>query len=162
MSQYPYGRKDRLIKEKRHDSYYEKEKPPEPSRCDVCGSLYTGGHWTWKEPPRNARVHRTTCPACRRISDSYPAGTIELKGEFLREHRPEIENLIRNVETQEKTLHPLQRLIEITDGGDRVLVTTTGIHLARRIGEALSRSYKGDLSVQYADEEQSIRVYWER
>ena len=41
-------------------------------------------------------------------------------------------------------------------------VTTTGIHQARRIGEALSRAYKGDLTIQYADGEQSIRVYWQR
>jgi hypothetical protein len=42
------------------------------------------------------------------------------------------------------------------------LVTTTGLHLARRLGEALARAYKGELSFRYADEEASIRVYWQR
>jgi len=41
-------------------------------------------------------------------------------------------------------------------------VTTTGIHVARRIGEALARAYKGDLSYQYAEGEKRIRVYWRR
>lgn len=50
----------------------------------------------------------------------------------------------------------------IEDNQDAVLLTTTGINLARRIGEALSRAYKGELTFQYGDGEESIRVYWQR
>jgi hypothetical protein len=50
----------------------------------------------------------------------------------------------------------------IEAGQNHTLVTTTGIHVARRIGEALGRAYKGDLSYQYADGEKRIRVYWQR
>ncbi len=162
MSQSPYGRKDRLIREKRHDSYYEREKLPEPSRCSGCGACYTGGRWTWKAPPAQPPPHQTLCPACRRIADDYPAGQVEIEGDFFRGHRSEMENLIRNVEEQEKANHPLQRLIRIAARPEGALITTTGIHLARRIGEALSRAYKGELTIQYADQEQSIRVYWRR
>lgn len=162
MAQYPYGRKDRLIKEKRHDTYFEKEKLADPTRCPVCHALFSNGRWTWKKPPEKTKVHTATCPACRRIADNYPAGRIEIRGEFFQEHKSEIENLIHNIEEQEKARHPLQRLISITGRDDRTLVTTTGIHLARRIGEALSRSYKGELSLHYGDGEQSIRVYWQR
>jgi hypothetical protein len=42
------------------------------------------------------------------------------------------------------------------------LVMTTGVHLARRIGEALARAYKGELSFQYLDGEQRIKVHWQR
>ena len=50
----------------------------------------------------------------------------------------------------------------IEAGQSQTLVTTTGIHVARRIGEALARAYKGDLSYQYAAAEKRIRVYWQR
>jgi hypothetical protein len=78
------------------------------------------------------------------------------------EHQTEILNLLRNVEKQEKDKHPLERIMSITTEGDHPLITTTGIHLARRLGEALAHAYKGELSFQYADGEESIRVSWQR
>jgi hypothetical protein len=52
--------------------------------------------------------------------------------------------------------------MNIKDESDHTLLTTTGVNIARRIGEAISRSYNGNFSFQYADGEKSIRVYWER
>lgn len=43
-----------------------------------------------------------------------------------------------------------------------ILITTTGIHIARRIGEAISRAYQGDLTFTYGDGEKTIRVFWNR
>ncbi len=160
MSKGPYGRKDRLIKEKRHDAYQESNKWPEPTLCIECGALFVNGRWSWQEPPDQA--NQAICPACRRIADRYPAGYIEIKGTFFAEHRDQIFNLIRNIEAREKDERPLERIMAIKDQKDHTLVTTTGVHIARRIGEALSRAYKGQLSCQYADAEQSIRVYWQR
>jgi NMD protein affecting ribosome stability and mRNA decay len=154
------GRKDRLLKEKRHDVYYERDKWPEPTQCTECNALFINGRWTWQEPP--VQPHTAICPACRRIAERYPAGYIEIKGSFFTEHRDEMMNLIRNTEMQEKKERPLQRIMTIEDNQDAVLLTTTGINLARRIGEALSRAYKGELTFQYGDGEESIRVYWQR
>ena len=155
-----YGRKDRLIKEKRHDVYQTTDKWPEPTRCPECGALFVNGRWSWKET--SEETYKTVCPACQRIADCYPAGYIEIKGEFFKEHRDEIFNLIHNIEKQEKDQHPLERIMSIADEKKHTLVTTTGIHIARRIGEALSRSYKGDFSFQYVQGEKIIRVYWQR
>jgi len=71
-------------------------------------------------------------------------------------------NLIRNEEKLEKREHPLERVISIVHENERTLVTTTGVHIARRIGKALSRAYQGNFSFQYGDDEKSIRVYWSR
>ncbi|MDH4321061.1 MAG: BCAM0308 family protein [Desulfobulbaceae bacterium] len=160
MDKGTHGRKDRLIKEERHDSYRQKEKLPEPSRCGDCGVLYANGRWTWAEPPEKS--HLTTCPACRRIADHYPAGTIKLGGFFYDQHRDEIWNLIHNTEKQEKQERPLERIMDFTDADGQTEVRTTGVHLARRIGEALSRSYHGEFSFQYGDGDKSIRVQWHR
>lgn len=160
MSKSKHGRQDRLLKEKRHDTYKERGKWPEPTLCKECGALFINGRWCWGKSP--AEANGTICPACRRISDNLPAGYIELKGTFFQEHYDEILNLTRNIEQQEKNERPLERIMAIIDEKDHTLVTTTGIHIARRIGEALSRSYNGDLSFQYAEDEQNIRVYWQR
>lgn len=160
MSRNRQGRQDRLLKQKRHDAYRERGKLREPTICPECGALFANGRWCWATPP--AKTNETLCPACRRTLDNLPAGYIELKGDFFREHYDEILNLTRNIEKQEKNERPLERIMAISDQKDHTMVTTTGVHIARRIGEALSRSYNGDFSFQYADEEKSIRVCWRR
>lgn len=155
-----FGRKDRLLKNKSSDVYLERSKISDFTICKSCGSLYLKGRWTWEKS--TSIVNQIICPACRRISDNYPAGTIELKGMFFQEHREEVMNLIHNTEEQEKSAHALERIISTSRDQGMTVVTTTGIHLARRIGEALSRSYKGTYSFQYLDSEKGIRVFWER
>lgn len=155
-----YGRNDRLIKEKRHDTYQQKEKLPQPSVCTECRATLQDGRWTWKTAPPEAYL--TTCPACQRIADRYPAGYLEIHGSFFREHLDEITNLIRNTEKLEKNEHPLERVMASQKEEGHTLVTTTGIHLPRRIGEALKHSYQGELDLTYGDGEQSIRVIWRR
>ncbi len=160
MKRPSYGRKDRLIKEKRHDVYRARRKWPEPTVCTECGAVFVGGRWVWGKAPKEANL--AVCPACRRIADNYPAGYIQIRGAFFKEHREEILGLIRNVETLGKAEHPLERIVSMTDGEAGTSVTTTGIHVARRIGEALARSYKGEFSFQYGESQVSITVHWTR
>lgn len=155
-----YGRKDRLIKERRHDTYQERGKWSEPTVCARCGALYVNGRWSWQKAPEMA--NKTLCPACRRIADNCPVGYVDIKGTFFEEHHTEIINLILNVEAREKSEHPLERIISITGTPEQTLVTITGIHIARKIGDALSQAYKGELSIQYADAEETVRVSWQR
>ncbi|MDQ7055715.1 MAG: hypothetical protein Q9M89_04210 [Persephonella sp.] len=44
----------------------------------------------------------------------------------------------------------------------KIVITTTYEHLARRIGEAVHRAYKGNLNFQYPEGTKYIRVHWER
>lgn len=154
------GRKDRLIKEWHHDPYQQRKKWPEPTLCRVCGAVFANGHWSWQATPVEAS--EVICPACRRIADNYPAGYVEIKGPFFETHREEISNLVQNAERREKTERPLERIIAVKYSDDHATITTTGVHVARRIGEALSSAYSGELLFQYADEERSIRVLWHR
>lgn len=160
MEKSQYGRRDRLVKEKRHDTYKEDKKWPEPTACTECNSVYLEGRWTWYEPPVNA--NKVLCPACQRISENYPAGYLELKGSFFPQHRQEMLNLIHNEEKLEKSAHPLERIMAMQEEDELILITTTGIHIARRIGEAISRAYQGDLTFTYGDGEKTIRVFWNR
>ena len=101
------------------------------------------------------------CPACQRIADNYPAGYVELKGEFFEQRREEILNLVNNEEKLETGEHPMEKIMAITLEDDTTLITTTGVHVARRIGEAIARAYQGNLDYTYGDNEKSIRVVWE-
>lgn len=153
-------RKDRLIKDRRKDVYVDQSVLKEHTLCTKCNAVYSGGRWTWKSVEQTTA--KTTCPACRRINDNYPASRLEIKGNFFNQHSNDILNLINNVEKLEKTERPLERIMSIRKNGIKTIITTTGIHIARRIGEALARSYQGNYYFQYADGEKSIRVFWER
>jgi hypothetical protein len=42
------------------------------------------------------------------------------------------------------------------------MVTTTDMHLARGIGEALQHAYQGDLEYRYNPDQNLLRVSWSR
>ncbi len=153
-------RKDRLIQEHVHDAYQTRSKLPDPTVCPRCGVVYHEGRWQWLRRPSEAHEH--LCPACHRIEDRYPAGSVTLTGGFLEIHKQEILNLARNQEALEKGEHALARIIEIIDGDEGVQITTTDPHLARRIGEAVRHAYAGELDFHYADETNLLRVSWTR
>ncbi|WP_371919588.1 BCAM0308 family protein [Pseudomonas sp. BBP2017] len=129
-----------------------------------CGTVYQAGNWTWKRPESTVidDAKTVTCPACQRIDVNMPAGTVTLSGSFLLKHRNEIINLIENTEKQEKAEHALERIINFTDSAADLIVTTTGIHLANRLGHALEAAFKGDSDYQYADDEYGLSVDWTR
>jgi hypothetical protein len=81
---------------------------------------------------------------------------------LLTTHRDELLNMLRNEAEVETAEHPLNRLMAIEDTEGGLLVTTTDVHLPRRLGEALRNAFQGDLQVQYPVDETSVRVAWER
>lgn len=153
------SRHDNLFQEQVHDAYKARAKLHEPSVCSECGAVFHEGRWQWLEAPADA--HNEICPACHRIHDHYPAGYLSLKGEFFRSHRDEIMNLVRNCERHERGEHPLKRIIAVEEKGQETQVTTTDIHLARGMGEALHHAYQGRLEYHYNPEQNLLRVNWE-
>jgi len=142
------------------DSYKLSGKLPEPTVCPQCGAVFHKGRWQWLPKPEAA--HNEMCPACHRIHDEFPAGYITLSGDFLAQHRDELLNAARHIESKEKMEHPLQRIMAITDESENVVITTTDIHLARGIGDAIHNAYGGHLDLQYGADENLLRVYWHR
>lgn len=152
--------RDRLIQEHDHDTYKSKRKLPEPTVCPECGAVFHRGRWTWASRPPDAQ--KTLCPACHRVHDRYPAGYVTLSGEFLRDHSQELLGLVRHVEAREKAEHPLKRIMDIAQENGSTVITTTDIHLARSIGDALFHAYEGKLDYRYAEESNILHVTWER
>lgn len=164
MNKNQFGRRDKLIQEKRIDTYQQTAKLPEPTLCPRCGCIFSNGRWSWMELPETTmrNINKTLCSACKRIEDNVPAGYIDLTGEFFVSHKNEILNLIKNEADAENKEHPMERIMEILEKPDGVSVsiTTTGIHVARRLSEAIEKSYKGQLDYIYGDDEKTIRVRW--
>ncbi|MDP1605608.1 MAG: BCAM0308 family protein [Rhodocyclaceae bacterium] len=153
-------RRDQLRPERVHDTYKLQHKLAEPTACPECGAVYHAGRWQWGA--RSAGAREVVCPACQRIRDNFPAGFVEVGGNYFAAHRDEILSLLHHHESREKADHPLARIMAVADTADGVLVTTTDIHLARDLGEALHHAQQGDLEFHYNEAENLLRVHWRR
>ena len=154
------SRMDRRIVEHVHDPYKTRLKLTEPTVCPKCGAVFHEGRWRWPSYPPGEDVRHEICQACHRILDDYPAGWLTITGDFAKGHKEEIVHLARHQEDLEKGEHPLHRIMGITEEDDRLVITTTDIHLPRRIGEALHHAYHGDLDFNYIKKSYLIRVRW--
>jgi hypothetical protein len=143
-----------------HDPYQSKRKYTEPTACTDCGAVFHHGRWEWSPAPADAQ--RALCPACHRVRDKLPAGTVTLAGAFVATHRAELLGIIRNQEKREKGEHPLNRIIAVEEGADHIVVTTTDVHLPRQIGEALKDAHQGDLDIRFGADACSVQVSWKR
>jgi NMD protein affecting ribosome stability and mRNA decay len=129
------------------DPYQAKQKPREGSACPQCGAAYHRGRWQWGEKPEHA--HDALCPACRRVNDDLPAGIVTLHGDWVRQHKVELIGLARNEEAAEKPEHPLNRIAKIEETDEGLVISTTDIHLPRRIAEAVKRAFHRKLDLQF-------------
>jgi len=161
------GRLQATRGEHQGDTYRRKSKKvevklPDVTVCPDCSAVFRAGRWRWAQVAQPSGTRREICPACRRIRDRYPAGEVTIRGEFARAHRDEVLARVRNLELKEKAKRPLNRLMEIRDAGDAVVVTTTDVHLAHGIGTALFQAYRGTLHAPWTEEGDLLRVSWER
>jgi NMD protein affecting ribosome stability and mRNA decay len=148
------------IEEKVHDAYQPLKKPKEPVVCPDCHAVYSDGRWQWMATPADAAA--LPCPSCQRIHDRFPAGYLELGGDYFTEHKDEILNLVRNDAEHALREHPLQKIVEIEDHGTEVSITTAELHLARKLGETVQHAHKGDLDVRYSPDQTQVRMKWRR
>lgn len=142
------------------DPYRDAGKPAQDARCPACGAIFRKGRWAWGRAPKDAVA--TTCPACLRIQDRFPGGYVTLKGPFVETHREELRALVQAREAHEKAEHPLERVMEIGERPDALEITTTGVHLARAIGNAVQAAYEGELKLRYQSDENLVRAVWTR
>jgi len=150
--------RDRQIEEVGHDPYHARSKPAEPAVCPQCGLIYHRGRWQRAARPQHANEH--LCPACLRINDRDPAGYITLSGSYVAEHEDEVLRLVRNEAARQGEDHPLARIIEVAGSKGKLSITTTDVHLARRIGDALHAAFHGELTTRYSPDEYRVRVNW--
>lgn len=142
------------------DRYKQPAASPALASCPACHAVYMRGHWQWRPVPPGAAS--LVCSACQRIADKAPAGTVMLGGAFEAAHRTEMLALVRHREAQLRAQHPMERLMGIESGEQGTVITTTGLHLARDIGNAIHHAFRGTLTIDYGNAETELHVHWHR
>lgn len=149
-----------------HDPYYNQDSPKDRSYCKKCHAIFHHKHWYFDSKEIQKLIEKKSsavvCPACQKIADRFASGIVTLKGGFIRDHREEIVNLIRNEEKRASGLNPLERIIDIHANGEGLKVTTTHEKLAQRIGKRLHSSFRGKVAYRWAPGDKMARVEWNR
>ncbi|CAG1011342.1 hypothetical protein RHIZO_04002 [Rhizobiaceae bacterium] len=152
--------RDRILDDPRHDPYQAKQKYAEPTTCPDCRASFVEGRW--RRGPVEGPAHAARCPACRRIAERMPAGTLDLEGPYVAAHADELERMLRHVAEREGHDHPLHRIMAIEREGERLRVTTTDVHLPQRMLEAVRSAHQGAGELHYGHDDYSVRAAWRR
>src|SRR5512141_1818497 len=110
------------------DSYLSRKGSLDVGVCPECHAISRKKRWYLDEAEyvllaRAGAVVRR-CPACRKITDGFPSGVVTLRDDLLA--------IVRNEERRARETNPLERIMEIRDGGERVEILTTDEKLAQR------------------------------
>ncbi len=151
------------------DPYLPKKSSPSVSVCPECRAICRNKRWYLDEEEfalltrkKGGEAPRRRCPACRKISDGFVGGVVTLRGSFVREHREEIRNLVRNEERRAMGFNPLARIVNFTEDEDGFVVSTTAEKLAQRIGRELHKACRGSLEYKWSEDAKLLRVHWVR
>lgn len=149
------------------DVYLPKSGLKETAVCRKCALVYHDKRWLLderkgKELLADKTVGTGICPACRRMADNNPAGVVTFTGEYFAQHENDILNLLSHIEAKSRTKNPLGRIMEISQEGNVLTVTTTEDKLAQKLGREVFRAHKGELHYSWSHEEGVVRVGWKR
>jgi len=149
------------------DPYIPEESYAGTVICRTCHAVHQNERWSldpkiYEEAVKTEGVQYITCPACQKLRDRQPGGIVTLSSDFIPEHRQEILNLIRNEDERARNVNPLERVMEIEEDTNEIVVTTTNEKLAQRLGRALYRAYKGHVEYHWMGTSKQARVRWTR
>jgi hypothetical protein len=142
--------------------YQRNEKYPANTRCPGCDLFFDGGMWKRGAASESKRQSGKLCPACFQIRGGQIGGIVQFRGAFTRPHRQEILNRIRNVEKLTREERPLERIVDVKEEKDAIIVSATTEHLIARIGKSIQRDFGGVLNLRYAPEDKFAFAYWQR
>lgn len=152
------------------DDMRTQEAPAEPIQCAGCGAVYVHKRWSHSTAARlragkaGQPIDVRICAACLRRQSGAPHGFVHVDGTFVRSHRDDIVNLLKNEAARAAEDNPLAQIIEWhTDGHtDDVLISTTTEHLAIRLGRALEKAFDGRVLYGFSHETKLAHVWWHR
>ena len=152
------------------DPYIPRKSASAVGICPRCRAIYRNKRWVIDEKEYATRTRKgaagtvawARCPACRKIEDGFPSGVVTLSGGYLRDHRDEIVNLIRNEEKRAMGFNPLERIIHMEDRGETLEIATTNEKLAQRIGREVRKACQGTVEYKRSEDAKLLRVSWAR
>lgn len=149
------------------DPYLLQMKPGETAVCRECRSVFSGGRWQLYEQAgdeiRKAdHITAMICPACQKTRDRQPGGIVTLSGRFVNAHRTEIVNLIDHENRHAMQVNPLERIMDIQQSDNGLIVQTTNEKLAQKIGRSVHKAYSGEIEYKWSEDTRLARVNWHR
>ena len=158
----------------------EKRKLSKSQLCDRCGAVWFDGHW--HTAPAMAAVLKAKrklakgaskpvlCYECHLAvngpgdgSKARFEGELTLDGLDDPAAKAEILKTVRNFGSRASKRDPEDRIINIDDRGERVVVTTSENQLAVGLGKAVDAAFKGGrLRIVWSKEDLPARAYWMR
>ncbi|MGV3724923.1 MAG: BCAM0308 family protein [Actinomycetota bacterium] len=139
---------------------------PDGTVCVRCHAVYRNQHWNRDtaraELALQAGAQEVVCPGCKIVAERNPRGIVTLSGDYWPQHKDDILNLIRNEETRGMSVNPLERIIDIREEADALIIETTTEKLAQKIARAIDKAHQGSLVYHWPDNNHLIRVDWER
>ena len=135
--------------------------------CPRCMAVYDGQKWFYDEGEhqrlvRTRKAEEMLCPGHERIEKRRIDGVVNLKGEFLKNHYDEAVNLINNIAEKQLHRNVASRVFNMHQNGEGLVVETTEVSLAERIGKEFEKAFHGDLSIQWLQDAEFVRVLWQR
>lgn len=144
------------------DAYQDKDGVKGTGYC-ACGAVFRNKRWVREEGGSSRpEGQNILCPACHRISDQNPAGIISLSGDFYAVHADEINNLVNNTAQASAAKNPLGRVMDISKEKNGVIITTTDVKLAQKIGRLVFKAHGGELHYTWSHAGPPVRVTWSR
>jgi hypothetical protein len=152
----------------RTEDPYQPEEGQEASLCTVCQAIYQNKRWSFDEKlaaklAGTNKVKEVTCPTCHKVKDRYSEGILTLSGEFFKEHKDEIVNLLKKEAERVVKRSVADRIITMTEEAkDRLVVETTTEKMAQHLGRAVYKANKGELHFKWGEMDKLVRIYWSR
>ncbi len=149
------------------DPYLFDAAPSGEALCPRCHAVFRDKRWLidedfYEEYKDTDFVPKILCPGCRKATDRYAMGYVYLSGSFFEKHRDEIMRLIQNEYERARENNPLHQIITMYEEDGRTVIETTTDHLAQRLGRAVYKAYKGNLTFRWSEGDKLVRIYWER
>lgn len=134
--------------------------------CPKCQAIFDGDKWGYDmevyDQWKKKGAKQVLCPGCERIERRRVDGIVSLQGDFLKEHKDEAMNLIKNVAEKKQKKNVAARIFRIEESSHGICVKTTDRSLAERIGKEFEKAFSGSLDISWLKSEDFVRVNWQR
>ena len=149
------------------DSHREPRHERENAICEGCGAVLKAGRWVYDHKRRQTlkatgKARQALCLGCERATQAHAQGILGLHGPFMASRQDEILGLVWKRAKDENRQDPTQRIIDVYPNSGGVVVWTTTPKLAQKLGRAINKAYKGELTQVFSRGDHLVRVDWTR
>lgn len=135
--------------------------------CSRCLAVFDGNKWVYNpklylELIQKGKVAKGRCVGCERILEKQVRGVVRLEGSYLKAHKREAIELIKDETEKRKKEDVAARISSIIEDEEGLTLEVTDETLAKRVGEQFKQAFSGRLNISYPKKPNFVKVYWRR